>query len=124
MFFMMGVTEGRKDLEYNKMIICDVCGQYGRYMVFMTYTVLSLFFIPVFKWNRRYFVQTSCCNTVYSLDPEKGRSLEKGEAVDIEKSDLTLVQRGRTSRVKICPSCGYRTEEEFEYCPKCGQRLG
>ena len=124
MFFMMGITEGRKDLDYSKMIICDVCGQYGRYMVYMTYTVLSLFFIPVFKWNRQYFVQTSCCGTVYSLDQEKGRSLERGENVDIEKTDLTMVQRGSVSRTKVCPSCGYRTDEDFEYCPKCGQRLG
>ena len=45
-FFMMAITDGRKDLKFSQMIICDVCGKYGRYQVFMTYTVLSLFFIP------------------------------------------------------------------------------
>ncbi len=124
MFFMMGITEGHRDLEYDKMVICGICGRYGRYTVFMTYTVLSLFLIPVFKWNRRYFIRMSCCDTIYSLNPEKGRRIERGEDVEIEDSDMSIINRGAGQCVKICPSCGYRTQEDFEYCPKCGQRLG
>ena len=41
MFFMMGITDGRKELNYSQAEICSVCGCYGRYQVFMTYTVLS-----------------------------------------------------------------------------------
>lgn len=40
MFFMMGITDGRKDLDFSQQMICNVCGRYGRYQVFMTYTVL------------------------------------------------------------------------------------
>ena len=47
MFFMMGITDGRKDLDFSQQMICNVCGRYGRYQVFMTYTVLSLFFIDL-----------------------------------------------------------------------------
>ena len=54
MFFMMGITDGRKDFDFHQQIICDICGKYGRFQVFMTYTVLSLFFIPCFKWNKHY----------------------------------------------------------------------
>lgn len=43
MFFMMGITDGRKDFDFVQTMICDACGKYGRYQVFMTYTVLSLF---------------------------------------------------------------------------------
>lgn len=39
MFFMMGITDGRKELNYSQTEICSVCGCYGRYQVFMTYTV-------------------------------------------------------------------------------------
>jgi len=46
MFFMMGITDGRKDFDFNQVITCDECGRYGRYQVYMTYMVLSLFFIP------------------------------------------------------------------------------
>ena len=59
MFFMMGITDGRKDFDFHQQIICDICGKYGRFQVFMTYTVLSLFFIPCFKWNKHYYVQTA-----------------------------------------------------------------
>ena len=119
MFFMMGITSGRKELDFHQMIVCKECGSYGRYQVFMTYMVLSIFFIPVFKWNRQYFVQTSCCNTIYELDPEVGKAIEHGEDIEITADDLSKVQTG-PGVVKICSKCGYRTSEDFEYCPKCG----
>ena len=79
MFFIMGITDGRKELNHNQMIICKECGAYGRLTVFMTYTVLSLFFIPCFKWNKHYYVQTSCCGTVYELDSETGKAIARGQ---------------------------------------------
>ena len=60
MFFMMGITPGEKQLNYDQMIICNQCGSYGRYQVWMTWTCLSLFFIPVFKWNKHFYVRTTC----------------------------------------------------------------
>ena len=125
MFFMMGITDGRKELNYSQMEICSVCGRYGRYQVFMTYTVLSLFFIPCFKWNRHYYVQTSCCNTIYELDREIGRQIERGEDVRILPEHLQKVGSGRNGHTgyKRCPNCGYETTEDFVFCPKCGIRL-
>ena len=77
MFFMMGITDGRKDFDFTQTIICNLCGKYGRYQVFMTYTVLSLFLIPCLKWNKHYYVQTSCCHAPVSYthlkETEEGR---------------------------------------------------
>ncbi len=127
MFFMMGITDGRKNMDYNQTEICGVCGRYGRFQVFMTYTVLSLFFIPCFKWNRHYYVQTSCCNTLYELDREIGRRIERGEDVRILPEHLQKVGNGRSGYryggYKRCPNCGYETTEDFVFCPKCGTRL-
>ena len=124
MFFMMGITEGRKDLDFAQTVICSECGRYGRYQVFMTYMVLSLFFIPCFKWNRRYYVRTSCCNTLYELDPELGKAIARREAVEILQEHLHKVNQGICSRtLKRCSHCGYETSEDFEFCPKCGQRF-
>ena len=123
MFFIMGITEGRKDFEYRQLMTCSLCGAYGRFNVFMTYTVLSLFFIPCFKWNKHYYVQTSCCNAVYELDPEIGKRIAKGEDVKIHQENLTRVMTGRTPATKVCRNCGYMTDEDFEFCPKCGNRL-
>lgn len=91
MFFMMGITDGRKDFDFNQVITCDKCGRYGRYQVYMTYMVLSLFFIPCFKWNRHYYVQTTCCNALYELDPEIGRRIARGEDVEILPQHLQRV---------------------------------
>lgn len=122
MFFMLGITEGKKEFEHNQVVICERCGSYGRYEVFMTYTVLSLFFIPCFKWNRQYYVRTTCCNTVYKLNPEIGRKIEKGEAVEIQMEHLQGMDQGYSS-FKRCSNCGFTTMEDFEYCPKCGRHL-
>jgi len=121
----MGITDGRKDFDFNQLITCAICGKYGRFNVFMTYMVLSLFFIPTFKWNKHYYVQTSCCGTVYELDPEIGKRIAGGEAVEILPCHLTQVSGGRgfTAGYKKCRQCGYETTEDFEFCPKCGTRF-
>ena len=124
MFFIIGLTTGRKDLKFNQMVICSRCGRYGRYMVYMTYTALSLFFIPCFKWNKQYFVQTSCCGMMYRLDPEVGRRVARGEELEIRQEDLEPVSGGwPRGQMKRCPNCGYTTDEDFTFCPKCGGRF-
>ena len=151
MFFMIGVTNGRKDLDYRQPATCGACGRYGAYEVFMTYTQLLLFFIPVWKWKRQYFVRMSCCGTVYTLDPEVGAAIARGENREITPADLVQVpgtgetwQDGSTyvpsdheSSESVressapqnggthhrCVICGYETDEDFAFCPKCGQRF-
>ena len=91
----------------------------------MTYTVLLLFFIPCFKWNRQYYVQSSCCGALYKLDPYVGRRIERGERVEIVDEDLQPVgySGGYTRSVRRCDNCGYETDEDFSFCPKCGKEL-
>jgi len=118
----MGITDGRKDLEYPHMIVCLSCGAYGRYRVFMTYTALSLFFIPCFKWNKKYFVQSSCCGTLFELDAEIGAAIARGEDIEIQDKHLKPVHSGYNS-LRRCTNCGYETAENFDFCPKCGNRF-
>lgn len=133
MFFIMGINSGQKELPFHQLVICPVCGGYGRYQVFMTYTSLSLFFIPILKWGRRYYVTMSCCQSVYELTPEAGRRIARGQQAEIRPEDLTLVKEGRRQAWApesgladrhVCGNCGYETTEDFSYCPKCGQKLG
>ena len=95
MFFIMGMSQGEKQLDYSKTVICGECGRYGRYEVFMTYMYLSFFFIPLFKWNKHYYVRMSCCQTVYELDPEVGRRIAAGENVEIDPRDMQKINTGR-----------------------------
>lgn len=124
MFFLMGITQDRKDLDFTQLVTCEICGSYGRYCVFMTYSVLSFFFIPIWKWNRRYYVEMSCCKSIYELNENIGRMIENGEEVRIEESDLKLLNRAVSSgSYKKCLNCGYETNEDFDFCPKCGNRF-
>ena len=126
MFFMMGITPRRKDYEYRgSVIICDRCGAYGRYQVYMTCMCLSLFFIPVFKWKKQYFAESTCCSTTYELDPEIGRRIARGENVEIRPQHLREVYSGYGcgGRTRRCSACGYVTDEDFVFCPKCGRRF-
>jgi hypothetical protein len=124
MFFMMGITNGQKELEHQQMVICGECGRYGHYTVFMTYMVLSIFFIPILKWNRKYYVRTSCCNALYQLNPEVGKRIARGEQIEIRKEDLERVNEyGQQVRMHRCANCGFTTAEDFEYCPKCGTKF-
>lgn len=156
MFFICGINSGQKELKFNQLVICGQCGSYGRYQVFMTYMCLSLFFIPVLKWGKRYYVKMSCCGSVYELDSDTGKRIARGETLEIMASDLTLVQGGKrqndwqygqersyqnqeesqqsgswqnqdgnqqTAGIRQCKNCGYQTNEDFEYCPKCGTKF-
>ena len=95
MFFFFGIMNDQKDLDFHQPMTCDVCGRMGQYQVFVTYMVLSIFFIPIFKWGRTYYVRTSCCGSLYQLRPEVGRAIERGENVAIQQTDLYLEQRGQ-----------------------------
>lgn len=119
MFLMIGVSQGRKDFDYAQPIQCSVCGHFGRYRVFMTYSVLLLFFLPCFRWDKRYYVQTSCCGTLYQLDFQTGEAIAHGKDVTIRQQDLRKIGRGP----KRCPSCGTEVNDDDRYCPKCGTKL-
>ena len=115
MIFIGGISQGQKILDYVKTVICDRCGGYGRCQVYMTYMYFSFFFIPLFKWNKRFYVKMSCCEAVYELDPEVGKALLHGQQVDIKSSDLTLVQEGH--RRVYYDSGTYKT---WKKCGNCG----
>ena len=123
MFFIMGISQGHKELfqSAGRMSICKNCGSYTAYNVFMTYMYLSIFFVPIFKWNIKYYARASCCRSIFILDKEKGKKIKNGEDVVINDEDLTIVKENET--LKSCKNCGYQTREAFDYCPKCGNKL-
>lgn len=131
MFFICGINQEEKELGSFGPYICGACGSYGRYQVYITYMCLSLFFIPILKWSKHYYVRTSCCQSLYELDPEVGKQIQHGESVEIHPEDMTLIRRGNSGcrgwqnspRRHVCPACGYETDEDFAYCPKCGTRM-
>lgn len=121
MFFIMGIQPGKKSLNLNQMIVCRNCGKYGRLEVYVVYTVLSLFFIPVLKWGKQYMIQTSCCGYTAPIDRELGKKIERGEVTSLPED--IIPENFRSVRNRRCGGCGFETEEDYQFCPKCGRRM-
>lgn len=121
MFLIMGINQAEKKLNFNQLVVCKSCGKYGRVEVFMTYTYFMLFFIPIFKWDKRFFVRMNCCGTSCEISKELGKEVESGKLKEINIEELNFRQKEIWGRA--CLNCGFVTNEDFSYCPKCGSRL-
>ena len=119
MFFILGAAPGQKKLAFSQLVGCPCCGRFGRVEIYVTYTVLSLFFLPVLKWGRRYFARMACCGAQCELPAELGRAAERGSLQTRDVSSLHFGSAARTRR--RCPACGFATEEDFSFCPQCGR---
>lgn len=126
MFFIAGIYPKREELDYYEPMMCSCCSKYGRYEAFMEYSVLSLFFIPLFKFHKKFYARTTCCNSLYLIkNKEKGLMMERGQGhnVFLKDIDLQLIEKGSCSGSNICTKCGNEVNEEHTYCPNCGRRL-
>lgn len=119
MFFIGGIAQKQQFLDFNQVIECPNCKEYANLKIIMVYTYFSFFFIPLFKWGKRYFVQTTCCGSMCEIDKEMGSAIEKGTLTSIDTNTLHFYKNS----VKTCTRCGYQTSENFAYCPKCGNIL-
>ncbi len=118
MFFIFGISQKEEKLDFSETIICPACGSYGRMEVFCSYSYFSLFFIPLFRWGRKYFVKATCCGSVCAIDRALGDSIRKGETGRIDPSSLSF------KSVTRCRICGYIPKgEKCTFCPECGSRL-
>lgn len=122
MFFIMGISTKEEKIDFSQTIICPGCGSYGRLEAFITYTYFSLFFIRILKWNKKYYIRSNCCGSLYTIDNELGKAIEKGQISKIAESDLKPI-RVNYNRETYCKNCIYPIESEFDYCPKCGTKL-
>ena len=122
-FFVIGINQGQKDLNYSAVIRCGSCGSYSRAQLFVVYSQLLLFFIPTIRWGKRYYVKMACCGSVYELAREKGKQIENEMTADITPDDLVLVQGGRQASVTYCNNCGRELDRAYSFCPYCGEKI-
>ena len=122
MFFIGGFSSKYEMLDFNQNIVCTNCGWYGGIEVFAEYMYLSLFFIPILKWNRIYYAKSTCCDAVYYISDVLGSKIERGEAVTLTEADLQPYSSGEYD-IERCPSCGCELSAEFRFCPHCGKPL-
>lgn len=124
MFFIMGVNQAQKQIEFFQTVVCECCGSYGRYEIFVHYSYFSFFFIPIFKWNKHYYVKMSCCNAECEIDKDLGKAIERGEIASLNPENLHFGGGNHSNKwFKRCRYCGFTTEEDYAFCPKCGRQL-
>ena len=114
MFFLIGTWPGKKEL-----------GVIDGYTVYMVYESLMLFFIPIFKFGKRYFAEKG--SSVYEIDKETGQLIERGEEVSLDFTGASSEDAGVAGGMavgKICMRCGFKTDNrEYTHCPMCGNLL-
>ena len=81
------------------------------------YQMFHFFFIPIFKWNRKYFIK--CANyKVLELTDVAGREIWDGLRDEVSYWDYKVVYEE-----KRCLHCGTVLNNEYDYCPKCGTKI-
>ena len=121
-FFFFGIMPVEKRLPYTLGGICSHCGQACDYEVYLVANCFSLFFIPLFRFGKKYLVRMSCCGNVYLLQTALGKALEAGEQIALSQKDL-IAYSGDFSVRSVCPHCGSPVEDHFLHCPRCGGKL-
>lgn len=123
MFFIFGIYPKEKPLayEYNRLDIHS-CGRYAKIDIIMVYYTASIFFVPLFKFDKKYYARYTCCGKTYELDKNIGKSIERGENPPLNFDDGKKVDMDY-QEVHICTRCHRKLEEDFEYCPYCGEKI-
>ncbi|MPQ43081.1 zinc ribbon domain-containing protein [Clostridium tarantellae] len=129
MFFIgiFGLSTKEKEIKVLNNIQCKNCKCDTRGKLIKTFQCFEFFFIPVFKWNEKYYVVCERCNTIYEIPKEKGKDIEKGENLELTYWDLKAIDSEYNninySQKITCPNCGKVLESNFEYCPYCGTKI-
>ena len=116
-FTLFGVSAVSKELNFRQNTMCQKCGKYSSVSVYMMYSTFSIF-APLFKWGKKYYAVSDCCDMVFSVSPEAGQAIERGEETQLWKQDMQIV--GRASH---CQKCGFPLTPGQQTCPKCHTKL-
>lgn len=121
MFLIFGFTGGSKDLGARRCRAFACCGGIGAMAaVVCTFQQFTLFFIPIFRFGKRYFVTCPNCGTVHEMTKAEGQRIERDYSAEISPDQLFAVPgAGR----KLCPNCRCAIDPNARYCPNCGTRL-
>lgn len=122
MFFIgiFGIEDNVKELRAIRNIVCPVCGRYASAWLLFSYTFFHFFFIPLFKWNKTYFIKFDCCGAVYACAKDTADEILRTGEIDFEKCSK---QSQGCGGAEHCPYCGGRLSGGFAYCPYCGKKL-
>lgn len=117
MILFFGINNKCEKLNFDEKLKVHSCGKFGRGTFFVEYLVFSIFFIPIIKWNKKYFVEYNCCGSIYRINSEIGKKIERGENINLSDDDLHLI-----TTHEICENCGSKLDRNYDFCPYCGHK--
>ena len=112
MFFVMGMDDKQKilkEVNYN----CNCTNNKG--IVILEERRFSLFFFPIFSWNKKYYLECKKCHSIYKIKLEFINEILKKE--EVFENYLEMV-----TGKEICKNCGQEMEKNYRYCPYCGNK--
>ncbi|GAQ25561.1 zinc ribbon domain-containing protein [Tepidanaerobacter syntrophicus] len=119
MFFfgIFGIQQKERTIKEFDNVICPECGKLTRAELWESFTYFHFFFIPIFKWNRQYYIKLRCCGAIFMVDPDYAKELKRDGEIDFNRLKKIKIPKN------ICPNCGSFINPSFAYCPFCGQKL-
>ncbi|WP_160685223.1 zinc-ribbon domain-containing protein [Clostridium sp. C2-6-12] len=132
MFFIgiFGIENKDKEIRELNNLNCKKCNNTIQGKLIKNFDFFHFFFIPLFKWNEKYYVVCNRCKCLYSITKEKGKAIESGEDINITYWDLQEVYsdnninfNNNSYDMKRCSSCGEQVKRDFKYCPYCGKEI-
>lgn len=121
MFFIIGVTSGSAKLGIRNCGYFPCCSLSGSAaMVTCVYQQFTLFFLPLFRFGKRYFISCPGCGAVYEISREEGKRVERDPGTVVDPNRIHRVA-GRSAR--FCPNCGSQVNPDSRYCPYCGAKM-
>ncbi len=116
---IFGIQDKRKIVRDYPNVVCQ-CGSLSRGELIEEYSYFHFFFIPLFKWNRRYFMRFRCCNRICRVPDDYMKDLKNSNDVDIDRlEEITSYER----TLDVCPGCGAKLHSSFAFCPYCGAKI-
>ena len=128
MFFIgiFGIENKEKEVKIINNLTCKSCNRLSMARIIKHYEFFHFFFIPIFKWNEKYYVECGSCKKIFSISKEKGKMIERGENIDITYWDSHEINNNYAYDYNInsvCKSCGKVVDSEYKYCPYCGHEI-
>ena len=117
MFFIIDIIPMVKILK-TVQGTCDTCQLIGEINLIQTYQCLRLFFIPIFKWQVKYYLKHSCGGQT-ELTEEIALGILHG-SISAENIHMSHIKSAIKQNHRVCEKCRRQLNAEFDYCPYCG----
>lgn len=129
MFFIgiFGIENKDKEIKNLDNISCKRCNKTSSGRLIKNFDFFHFFFIPLFKWNEKYYVVCNECKSLYIIPRDKGKAIEHGEKIEVTYWDLQEINaqyyEHNYYNENRCINCGGKLDDNFKYCPHCGVKI-